>query len=138
MVSHERGGGSGHATVFDQRRNSGGTAVLACGSSFANVLRWFTFVLGIHLRLILDLHADRTSPFAWEFGTQGVAPGFIETQMTAAIPFVTRQIGRRLSSLGQGGLPVDVAEVIAFFLSPQAAGINGNVVRVCGQSLLGA
>jgi 3-oxoacyl-[acyl-carrier protein] reductase len=68
----------------------------------------------------------------------GVAPGFIETQMTAAIPFVTRQMGRRLSSLGQGGLPVDVAEVIGFYLSPQAAGINGNMVRVCGQSLLGA
>ncbi|MDC0134322.1 3-oxoacyl-ACP reductase, partial [Porticoccaceae bacterium] len=63
-----------------------------------------------------------------------VAPGFIETQMTAAIPFVTRQMGRRLSSLGQGGLPIDVAEVIGFFVSPQAAGINGNVVRVCGQS----
>ena len=68
----------------------------------------------------------------------GVAPGFIETQMTAAIPFATRQMGRRLSSLGQGGLPVDVAEVIAFYLSPQAAGVNGNMMRVCGQSLLGA
>lgn len=68
----------------------------------------------------------------------GVAPGFIETQMTAAIPFITRQMGRRLSSLGQGGLPIDVAEVIGFFVSPQAAGINGNMVRVCGQSLLGA
>ena len=67
-----------------------------------------------------------------------VAPGFIETQMTAAIPFITRQVGRRLSSLGQGGLPIDVAEVIGFFVSPQAAGINGNVVRVCGQSILGA
>ena len=67
-----------------------------------------------------------------------VAPGFVETQMTAAIPFVTRQMGRRLSSLGQGGLPIDVAEVIGFFVSPQAAGINGNVVRVCGQSILGA
>jgi len=67
-----------------------------------------------------------------------VAPGFIETQMTAAIPFFTRQMGRRLSSLGQGGLPIDVAEVIGFFVSPQAAGINGNVVRVCGQSILGA
>ncbi|MDC1210596.1 3-oxoacyl-ACP reductase [Porticoccaceae bacterium] len=67
-----------------------------------------------------------------------VAPGFIETQMTAAIPFVTRQMGRRLSSLGQGGLPIDVAEVIGFFVSPQAAGINGNVLRVCGQSILGA
>jgi 3-oxoacyl-[acyl-carrier protein] reductase len=68
----------------------------------------------------------------------GVAPGFIETQMTAAIPFLTRQMGRRLSSLGQGGLPIDVAEVIGFFLSPQSAGVNGNMVRVCGQSLLGA
>lgn len=67
-----------------------------------------------------------------------VAPGFIETQMTAAIPFMTRQMGRRLSSLSQGGLPIDVAEVIGFFVSPQAAGINGNTVRVCGQSLLGA
>ncbi len=67
-----------------------------------------------------------------------VAPGFIETQMTAAIPFATRQLGRRLSSLGQGGLPVDVAEAIGFFLSPQAAGLNGNIIRVCGQSLLGA
>ena len=67
-----------------------------------------------------------------------VAPGFIETQMTAAIPFVKRQFGRRLSSLGQGGLPVDVAEVIAFYLSPQAAGINGNTLRVCGQNLMGA
>jgi len=28
--------------------------------------------------------------------------------------------------------------VIGFFVSPQAAGINGNVVRVCGQSILGA
>ena len=68
----------------------------------------------------------------------GVAPGFIETQMTAAIPFATRQLGRRLSSLGQGGLPQDVAEAIAFFLSPQAAGVNGNLLRICGQSLLGA
>ena len=67
-----------------------------------------------------------------------VAPGFIETQMTAAIPFATRHIGRRLSSLGQGGLPVDVAEAIAFYLSPQAVGVNSNILRVCGQNLVGA
>ena len=67
-----------------------------------------------------------------------VAPGFIETQMTAAIPFATRQFGRRLCSLSQGGLPVDVAEVVAFYLSPQAAGINGNTLRVCGQNIMGA
>jgi 3-oxoacyl-[acyl-carrier protein] reductase len=67
-----------------------------------------------------------------------VAPGFIETQMTAAMPLGTREAGRRMNSLSQGGLPVDVAETIAWMASPGSAGVNGNVVRVCGQSLLGA
>jgi 3-oxoacyl-[acyl-carrier protein] reductase len=67
-----------------------------------------------------------------------VAPGFIETQMTAAIPLGTREAGRRLSSMLQGGLPVDVAEAIAWYASPGSTGVNGNVVRVCGQSLIGA
>ena len=67
-----------------------------------------------------------------------VAPGFIETQMTAAIPFAIREPGRRMNSMSQGGLPVDVAETIAFFASTASTGLNGNVVRVCGQSLLGA
>jgi 3-oxoacyl-[acyl-carrier protein] reductase len=67
-----------------------------------------------------------------------VAPGFIETQMTAAMPIGVREAGRRMNSLRQGGEPVDVAETIAWFASPGSAGVNGNVVRVCGQSLLGA
>lgn len=67
-----------------------------------------------------------------------VAPGFIETQMTAAIPFAIREAGRRMNSMSQGGLPVDVAEAIAWLASPASGGINGNTVRVCGQSLLGA
>jgi 3-oxoacyl-[acyl-carrier protein] reductase len=67
-----------------------------------------------------------------------VAPGFIETAMTAAMPIGPREAGRRLSSLSQGGLPVDVAETIAWFASPASTGVNGNVVRVCGQNLLGA
>ncbi|WP_024433707.1 3-oxoacyl-ACP reductase [Acinetobacter baumannii] len=67
-----------------------------------------------------------------------VAPGFIETQMTAAIPFAIREAGRRMNSMQQGGLPVDVAETIAWFASTASTGVNGNVVRVCGQSLLGA
>jgi 3-oxoacyl-[acyl-carrier protein] reductase len=67
-----------------------------------------------------------------------VAPGFIETKMTAAVPVVIREFGRRLSSLAQGGLPVDVAETIAWYANPASAAVNGNVVRVCGQSLLGA
>jgi 3-oxoacyl-[acyl-carrier protein] reductase len=67
-----------------------------------------------------------------------VAPGFIETKMTAAVPLFIREAGRRLASLGQGGLPVDVAETIAWYANPASAAVNGNVVRVCGQALLGA
>jgi len=67
-----------------------------------------------------------------------VAPGFIETRMTAAMPVTTREAGRRMNSLSQGGLPVDVAEAVAWLAGPASGGVNGNVVRVCGQSLLGA
>jgi 3-oxoacyl-[acyl-carrier protein] reductase len=67
-----------------------------------------------------------------------VAPGFIETAMTAAIPLATREVGRRMNSLFQGGQPVDVAEAIAFFASPASNAVTGNVIRVCGQAMLGA
>jgi 3-oxoacyl-[acyl-carrier protein] reductase len=40
--------------------------------------------------------------------------------------------------MSQGGQPVDVAEAIVWFASPASSGITANVVRVCGQSLLGA
>ncbi|HET8664234.1 MAG TPA: 3-oxoacyl-ACP reductase [Nocardioides sp.] len=67
-----------------------------------------------------------------------VAPGFIETKMTAAVPFATREVGRRMNSLSQGGQPVDVAETIAWMADPASTAVNGNVVRVCGQMMLGA
>lgn len=68
-----------------------------------------------------------------------VAPGFIETEMTAKIPLGTRTVARMvLPSLMQGGLPQDVAEAISFLSSDAAAGLNGQVLRVCGQSLVGA
>ncbi|HWJ83669.1 MAG TPA: 3-oxoacyl-ACP reductase [Nocardioides sp.] len=67
-----------------------------------------------------------------------VAPGFIITQMTAAVPFATREVGQRLNAMSQGGLPVDVAETIAWYANPASSGVNGNVVRVCGQMMLGA
>jgi 3-oxoacyl-[acyl-carrier protein] reductase len=67
-----------------------------------------------------------------------VAAGFIETKMTAAMPIAIREAGRRMNSLSQGGLPIDVAETIAWYANPASAGVTGNVVRVCGQSLLGA
>ncbi|MET0389349.1 MAG: 3-oxoacyl-ACP reductase [Polyangiales bacterium] len=67
-----------------------------------------------------------------------VAPGFIETRMTAAVPVVVREAGRRLSALGQGGLPEDVARAIAYFAEPGSGGATGQVLRVCGGALLGA
>lgn len=67
-----------------------------------------------------------------------VAPGFIETEMTGSIPFATREIGRRLNSLQQGGRPIDVAETVAWLSQDANAGVTGQVVRVCGQSLIGA
>ena len=67
-----------------------------------------------------------------------VAPGFIETEMTARMPAATREVARRLNSLNQGGLPEDVAETVAFLASPAAGGTSGATLRVCGQNLVGA
>ena len=67
-----------------------------------------------------------------------VAPGFIITEMTAKVPFATREVGQRLNAMAQGGLPVDVAETIAWYANPASTAVNGNVVRVCGQMMMGA
>ena len=84
-----------------------------------------------------------TKAFASAYADKGirvnaVAPGFIETRLTDAIPFAIREVGRRFCSLNQGGVPLDIAEAITFFSSPGAAGLSGNVLRVCGGNLLGA
>ncbi|MBP2365269.1 3-oxoacyl-ACP reductase [Pseudonocardia parietis] len=81
--------------------------------------------------------------FAPRFAERGatinaVAPGFIETEMTGKMPIGTREAGRRVNSLKQGGLPVDVAEAIGWLGRAESGGLNGQVVRVCGQSMLGA
>lgn len=67
-----------------------------------------------------------------------IAPGFIETRLTAAMPMANREVARRLNSLGQGGQPVDVAQAVLFFSTPGAYGLTGNTVRVCGGMLIGA
>jgi 3-oxoacyl-[acyl-carrier protein] reductase len=66
-----------------------------------------------------------------------IAPGFIETDMTQKIPLMTREVGRRMNALSQGGLPLDIAEGISLFCRPDAQALNGNVLRICGLSLLG-
>ncbi|MFL6164314.1 MAG: 3-oxoacyl-ACP reductase [Jatrophihabitantaceae bacterium] len=81
--------------------------------------------------------------YAAEFASRqaainAVAPGFIDTDMTRAMPFMTREVARRLSSLQQAGQPVDVAEAVAFLSQPGPGLVNGQVLRVCGQNLVGA
>ena len=66
-----------------------------------------------------------------------IAPGFIETRLTAAIPVMIREVARRLCTLGQGGQPRDVGDAITFLASPGAQGVSGSVLRVCGGSLVG-
>jgi 3-oxoacyl-[acyl-carrier protein] reductase len=67
-----------------------------------------------------------------------VAPGFIETRLTAAIPVMIREVGRRLSNLGQGGLPQDIGEVVTFLASPGSQGLTGQIIRACGGAFIGA
>lgn len=71
------------------------------------------------------------------FTINAIAPGFIETSMTASIPMLTREVGRRMNALSQGGLPLDIAEAISFFCHPGSHCLNGNTLRVCGLSLMG-
>lgn len=83
------------------------------------------------------------SAMAQEFQKAGgtinaVAPGFIETDMTKAMPTVTREVARRLNSLQQGGRPEDVAQAVGFLVSDAVGCINGQTLRVCGQSMVGA
>ena len=88
---------------------------------------------------VIGLTAASAPVLAARGGTiNAVAPGFIETEMTAKIPLATREVGRRLNALQQGGLPQDVAETVAWLASDAAGGTNGATLRVCGQSKLGA
>lgn len=67
-----------------------------------------------------------------------VAPGFIETRLTSAMPVAIREVARRMSAVGQGGKPEDVGQAITFLATPGAVGLTGQTIRVCGGALVGA
>jgi 3-oxoacyl-[acyl-carrier protein] reductase len=89
---------------------------------------------------VIGLVRSSAAAFAEHFDStiNAVAPGFIDTEMTSKMPLATREVARRLSSLQQAGLPIDVAEAISWLCSPGAGGVNGQTLRVCGQNLVGA
>lgn len=74
----------------------------------------------------------------WGIGVNAIAPGFIETEMTKAIPFLVRNIGRRMNALNQGGYPADIAEAALFLSSSASSALNGATIRVCGKHRVGA
>ena len=61
-----------------------------------------------------------------------VAPGFIETDMTAALSDEARQAYARAIPLGRLGTAQDVADAVAFLASDKAAYITGQVLAVNG------
>ena len=74
---------------------------------------------------------------AQEVGSRGIranaiAPGFIETAMTAALPDNVREEWVKKIPLRRGGKPEDIAEVAVFLASDMAAYVTGQVIQVDG------
>ncbi len=78
-----------------------------------------------------------TMAMAKELGPSGITvnciePGFIDTEMNAAIDAATRQALCEETPLGRLGSPADVARAVAFLASPAAAFITGQTLGVDG------
>jgi 3-oxoacyl-[acyl-carrier protein] reductase len=81
--------------------------------------------------------AGLTRALARELGSRGitvncVAPGFIETDMTARLPSEQQKALLNQIPLGHLGKPTDVAHAVAFLASPQAAYVTGQELHVNG------
>jgi 3-oxoacyl-[acyl-carrier protein] reductase len=61
-----------------------------------------------------------------------IAPGFIETDMTASLPDSVREAMLSQVPLGRAGMPDDVAAAVSFLVSDAAAYITGQVLHVSG------
>jgi 3-oxoacyl-[acyl-carrier protein] reductase len=85
--------------------------------------------------------AGMTRALARELGSRGitvncVAPGFIQTDMTANLTVAQQEALLAQIPLGHLGLPSDVAHAVAFLASPQASYITGQELHVNGGMLM--
>jgi 3-oxoacyl-[acyl-carrier protein] reductase len=81
--------------------------------------------------------AGMTRALARELGSRGitvncVAPGFIETDMTAALPEDQQKALLGQIPLGHLGKPADIAHAVAWLASPQAGYVTGQEIHVNG------
>ncbi|MDP3184728.1 MAG: 3-oxoacyl-ACP reductase FabG, partial [Anaerolineales bacterium] len=82
-----------------------------------------------------------TKALAKEVGSRNVtvnavAPGFIETDLTANLPQELKDSAIKLTPVGRFGKPEDVAIAVAFFASDEAAFITGEVLKVDGGMII--
>ena len=78
-----------------------------------------------------------TKSIAQELGSRSIrcnaiAPGFIETDMTAKLPEDVRKEWINGIPLRRGGKPEDIADVALFLASPLSSYVTGQVISVCG------
>lgn len=86
-------------------------------------------LLGLTKALALELAPRQVT-------VNAIAPGFIETNMTAALPAEVLENYKRRIPLARFGAPADVAGVVAFLCSSEAAYVTGQTLRVDGGMLL--
>ena len=78
-----------------------------------------------------------TKSISKEVGSRGIrcnaiAPGFIETEMTAKLPEDVKKVWVQQIPLRRGGSPEDVANTALFLASDLSSYVTGQVVHVCG------
>ena len=81
--------------------------------------------------------AGMTRALARELGSRGItvnciAPGFIETDMTAGLPEAQQQALLQQIPLGHLGKPADIAHAVGFLASPRAGYVTGQEIHVNG------
>ena len=126
-----------HAAIVDRIRDGGRVVCLSSVAGLAGNVGQTAYAAS-KAGIAGWARAAASAVAARAITVNAVAPGLIETRLTAAMPVMIREAARRLSALAQGGQPEDVAQAITFLASPGAHGITGRTLRVCGGAFVGA